>query len=537
LRAWRWNADGALLSAPVRCKREQHYLARGKLVEGAAARKGALMVRFLCDGEVVAQDCLELAALHGDDSPAELLGWVTSPPDASHLQLHLEDLHYAALFEQVVLHPVAERDPKCHPLANVPPPASYCPPFPLHKVWLPSSLGGLAALLPEQDVGLLEPPDSIERLAQRVRRSAWVLDPAWAKALAISWNDLRRLAENSWMIVDLVTLATLLERAGAATTRVVVRRSAHDIMSARVEYADVPTRGFALQDVFPYAWLPSPTEFAARVLLANRSWKRFADDAGFATLLASETPWEDLGGDVLSAACPVGGGELIATDLPWLVAGRCGRLLAPRLAAHALRMHLGAPLREGVRYWNRWEETGIVVRDISDLARRYPPLRTVRWADTPDGVARLGIWLPAREATQPPRFLLIRTGRIDSAARHGGLPAEPMVIFMRELARRGDAAAADEPLNRVNVIWQFDAAVGLRYAHAYEAATAGGNLSAACTVHLRRSVEAEPARGPADDREQVVGLPDGAGIYGDGSLAFQARLLDVLEERIARASH
>ena len=104
-----------------------------------------------------------------------------------------------------------------------------------------------------------------------------------------------------------------------------------------------------------------------RVLRADRAWKRYADEHGFATLLASETPVARHCGDVLSAARPIGGGELIATDLPWLVAGLHGPLLAPRLAQHALRMHLAGPLDDRVQYWNRWDDGQIV------CARRVGP--------------------------------------------------------------------------------------------------------------------------------------------------------------------
>ena len=87
----------------------------------------------------------------------------------------------------------------------------------------------------------------------------------------------------------------------------------------------MPTRGFALQDVVPYSVFDeTPKTFRTRVLTANRSWKRYADDVGFATLLASETPWEERCGDVLSTARAIDGGQLMATDLPWLVAGKRG---------------------------------------------------------------------------------------------------------------------------------------------------------------------------------------------------------------------
>ncbi len=279
------------------------------------------------------------------------------------------------------------------------------------------------------------------------------------------------------------------------------------------------TRGFALQDVVPYSWSDVAGQWGLRELRANRSWRRYADQAGFATLLSSETPWEAKHGDVLSAQRAVGGGELIATDLPWLVAGRFGPLVAPRLAAHLLRMHLAAPIEDHIQYWTRWDAGNVVVRDLADLARRYAGLQAVRWTDAPAGMARLGISLTS--GTQPAsRHTIIETGRIDAAGIHDGLPPEPMAIFMKWLARlvRESDKWARRHLADQIVTWQFDTADGRKYAANYDDLVAA-SLPPGRAVHvcLRLDDQPPPPRG-------TIVLPADEGLLGDGSLAFQDNL-------------
>jgi hypothetical protein len=528
LRRWRWDGDRRLLSEPVRCKREQWYLARGRLARTATARDASLHAVFLRADQPVSERSIRFDAIAEADPCRELLGWVQAPEDATHLQLCLPDTNCAGLFDEVVFHPVAERDPKCHPAANVPRWRTYRPPFPIERVVLPDALEPLAAVLAPTKVERLASPRSARQLADRLRGAAGVLDPDWVRRLRLTLADVERLAAQSWLIIDLQTLAALVNRAGAATTRVVAHTAPHDIMSARVEYADVATRGFALQDVVPFSTLDAAGDFRMRVLAAGRSWKRYAENTAFATLLASETPWESKCGDVVSAARPFERGELLATDLPWLVAGQHGRLLAPRLARHSLRMHLGGQIEDYVQYWNRWDEDQVIVRDIADLHRRCPLLRPVRWASSDPALAHLGVTLPPTDAHRCDHHLIIRTGRIDNRTPHDGLSSEPMIIFMkwlaREAAERTDWAARH--LTRLRVTWQFDSAAGLRYVVNYASAAGIGNGGRETVVRVRPPRAAEPpapdARNSGAPAELI--LAEDVGVFGDGSLAFQSEL-------------
>lgn len=430
-----------------------------------------------------------------------LIGWVQAPETATSLRV----LRGGEL-ERLELTPVAERDPKCHPLANVPRWSIYHPPFPIQRVLLPSSLAGLQAYLPGLRVEVVRRPRSWKALAASSLGAAAILDPQWTRDLALTWNNLLTLADASWVIIDLETMARLAREAGA-NVELVRHREPRELMSARVEYADVCTRGFALFDVFPYSTATEDGVFAARAIRANRPWKRFAREHDLAPALTICTPWEDRDGDWLSALHAGHSGELTATDVPWLANGDFGANLAPRLIEHLLRMLTGQPLEDSVQYWNRWNDTAVLVRDIADLARRCPGLHTLRWAGSGD-VAHLGLLAGSSTA---PRRRIVRTGRIDDAGLHDGIPAEPMMIFMKWLARemQENPGGVRAWLGEDALAWQFDTADGLRFAALFEGAPPAGQ-----------------------ERDRALRLPAcSGGVFGDGSLEAQARLTRELSRR------
>lgn len=509
LRRWRLRDPQATATEPVRCKRNEWYLIRAAFREPhdlpATCPFGWRIGLHFGDGRrVLHESFAELAPWACD--PALWLGWVHAPEDATHVALVLDD---GPCPTELTLHPVAEPDIRSHPLANVPAWERYAPAPPMERLILPASLAWLAPLVAASfggELRLMHTPRSLRALAREVVGSAWVFDPAWAGRL--SWPELRTLAEASRLVVDLATFARL------TGVRLIERSSDYDLFSARVEYADFPTRGFALQDVF--AWCTFDGQrFRQRVLRRGADWRRLAARDGFCVLLTNETPWENRNGDIVAGVRDVGTGQLIVSDAalmaggqqeaaqsvawgrgsgtraqrvggqspsagqrtrltaeggcpPTTAAGGCPALpVAPRLAAHLLRMMLGLQIEPAARYRVREPEDAIVVRDIAELARHYPPLRAVRWQSQTAGVVELGLWLPAGARPQA-RSLVLHTGRIDRCGACAGWPPEPMMIVMRRLAleRRGAAA----PRAHRDIFWQFSSACGTRYATLFEAA-------------------------------------------------------------------
>ena len=302
LRRWMWQKGDTPVSHPVRCRGDACYLVRVRLADGATPHTRPLLVHFGDERRQNATRCVDVRApaptninsLPGSPPTARsapvLLGWVDSPPKSTHLRIALPPESGHAELEHVELVHVSERDPKCHPAANVPRWTTYQPPFPVRRLILPAELAPLASAIDWAEVTLLRPPADVGDLRRAVRGAAAVLAPDWLRRLDLSWSDLQALARDAWLLVDLQSAVELLSASGCCRTALKTYRDADGIMSARVEYADVPTRGFALQDVLPFSFIDARGRFCTRVLRATRSWKAHTAKAGLATLLSSETP-------------------------------------------------------------------------------------------------------------------------------------------------------------------------------------------------------------------------------------------------------
>ena len=521
---WRRNA-AALDTTPARCAREQWFVLHAQHAHPGQPPPD-LQLTF-GDGRRLTPDWQR--ALPTDAGPTrDWFAWVQAPGGAPRVALHTADIA-ASNGAAVTLQAIEERDPKCHPHANVPRWSTYRTPFPIESVVLPDSLRELEPLFAPLRVRIRGVPRSLRDLARDAVGSACILDPRWVSQRGWSLTELEKLLPATWLLIDLESLAALVS-AEHGNVPVVTRRSRRGLMSARVDYADVHTRGFALQDVLPYGTIDGDT-FSIRALRPSRDWKRYAAATGFAAVLLSETPNPAHRAEVLSATRAVERGELIATDLPWLVAGRMGSPAAPRLARHLLRMHLGLPIADDLQYWNRWDDTRVVARDIADLGRRYG-LRPVRWRAAPAGATRLGLCLDAA-GPNAGRTLILSSGSIDAGCGDG-IPPEPLMILMKQLARdvRERSKWATDRLGHVRLIWRFETQAGSRYATMYDAALPGDDTGH--TVELRT--------GDCESGAYVTDLGDRwvlrrlRGLLGDESLLFQQELDTTARRWIERAA-
>jgi hypothetical protein len=506
-----------LFTASQRCKSERWYLIRVIPAGGIGARAISCSFRGGDDAFIA-----ERAVLLRPVGEA-LCGWVYAPTGAEEVAVYASLSDEKATIGSIDMHAIAELDPKCHPLANTPPWNRYPPPFPIREVIAPDELAWLTGALPTLPIRVTTPPDTYPALKHLVQGRLCMLGDSWVRSLRLSLEEVEALADRSIVVVDLHTFARLITEAEQARTEVETLSAPHELMSARVDYADFCTRGFALQDVFPYGYLNCAGEFAVRFLRATKSWKKYADANGFATILSSETPWEDKHGDVLLSARPTSGGELIVTDLPWLAAGNFGRPLAPQLTLHLTRMLCGADCDAGEQYWTRWADAAVVLRDIAEMTRKYPPLRGLRWTGDGD-LVRLGLMMPASGLARA--TLLVRTGRIDGRADHHGVPPEPMMIWMKRLAQRTSAAHEAGPVKaaaNTHVVWQFESAEGQRYA----------GLFASAADALVEPVHAIDLRMHDSGSGEAIELAD-EGLLGDGSLATYVQLASVLNDRLSR---
>jgi hypothetical protein len=130
---------------------------------------------------------------------------------------------------------------------------------------------------------------------------------------------------------------------------------------------------------------------------------------------------------------------------------------------------------------------------------------------------------------RPVRELLIQTGRIDDRALHDGVPPEPMMIWLKFLAReaREQTAWARQHLCNQAVTWQFDTAVGLKYVAQFLAAPAFETPP--CGVRLRCAAS-DGVVPPAHAVRQAIVLREDEGIFGDGAF----RVLRALAAQVGR---
>ncbi len=522
---WRRSA-AAIDTTPARCAREQWFVLHAR--QDDPGRPPPDLQLSFGDGRRLTPDWQRPLPI--DAAPTrDWFAWMQAPGGKPSVALHAADAT-ACDAAAVTLQAIEERDPKCHPHANVPRWSTYRTPFPIESVVLPESLCDLEPLLAPLRVQIRGVPRSLRDLARDAVGSACILDPRWVAQRGWTLAELEKLLPATWMLIDLESLAALVS-AEHGKVPIVTRRSKRGLMSARVDYADVHTRGFALQDVLPYGTIDGDAAFSIRALRPSRDWKRYAAATGFAALLLSETPDPEQRGEVLSATRAVERGELIATDLPWLVAGRMGLPAAPRLARHLLRMHLGLPIADDAQYWKRWDDTRVVARDIADLGRRYG-LRPVRWRAKPDGSTLLGLCLDALGSSAE-RTLILSSGSID-AGRGDGVPPEPLMILMKQLARevRERSEWAAQRLGRVRLVWRFETHAGSRYATMYDAALPGDDAGHAVEMRV----------GDAESGAYVTDLGDRwvlrrlRGLLGDESLLFQQDLDGATRRWIERAA-
>ena len=533
-RGFRWRSGGDLVCAPLRCRKEQSYFVRCRPRPDAQVDVAEMCVHFQDAGEPAGRRRVMLNAAYGNPPTGDLYGWFETPAESTHFQLRFAASAAAGAFDHIGIFPISERAAVSHPAANIPP-GAHRPPNHIRRVVLPASLESIAGDLAELELEIAAEPASRRALIERVRDSAWILDPEWVKRLRLGWGDLERLASLSWMIADLETVAGLLREDRGVKADVKRIRSDRDIPCAKVVYADVATRGFALHDVLPYATVDSDGRFGMRTMTGDRSWRRYADEFAFATLLSYAQSSNEKYPDVLSAARPIGGGELIATDLPWLLAGAHGPLVAPRLARHLLAMHLAGPLDERLQYWVPSREPNIVLREIAELPRHHPGLRAIRWSTGGDGVMHLGLTLESDAANGARRHLIVQTGRIDHRRGATSLPPEAMMCLMKHLAveTRESTEWARRHLAGMTLTWQFDSEADECFRHVYGSAecVTGGVATAPTVVCL---IDEELNRVPDTMVDGAKKLSIGVrhGVLGDGSIDYQRELARLLYREI-----
>ncbi len=527
IRPWQWRRDAVGLRSAVACAADQWYFVDAE-TDGPAA---LLTVTYSCEGRRLSRATAQLEPCGGN---GRQIGWMKSPPhaDCIDVSIAVEGDPPRGGVAHLGLHPVDDVCAVGHPSANTPRWSDLTGGAAAPAVLLPGELSALREWL--------EPHATVERIngellrPERVPRRAIVIIDA-ARGPALTWRTLQALSRRARVVVDLATMSTALAQAGVASFAARRRAWRAGVPAARVVEACAATRGFALEDALPCAWLGDCGRFRVRTLGGPRAWKRCADRLGMRPLLTLSSP--DGEGEHETIAAASADGDLVVTDLPWMLAGRFGPMLAPRVAAYALRAMLGLAVADDAHFWTPGLDPDLVVRDVADLARRYPTLRAVRWRDAADGVHRLGLTTATPGASTA--HLMLHTGRADAPAR--SVAPEAMMVWMRRQASE-PARGVSEPLLRarharaagrpteVAVTWQFDSGAGGAYLTMFDSA-------AELPVGPARHVAVVAA-----GTERIAGCDEAiecaarVGLLGDGSIEVQEELGRALADVVRRAA-
>ncbi|RME36199.1 MAG: hypothetical protein D6788_12110 [Planctomycetota bacterium] len=266
-------------------------------------------------------------------------------------------------------------------------------------------------------------------------------------------SRLMRVAEERIVIVSLPALASVSN--GALSLRRVEQPD--DPIHAKVVYADHATRGFALHDVFPYAWTEKqPGSFVQRQFRKNRTLAPFCKRHGLVTLLTSMCDQDATSDRPIAFFRATKGGGLYVLDIE-PVEDRGSTRGEPCLAGHLLLAILGhvqpglgqftvpSPKTEALREMMRDTQTRFAPFVVCDSGLPAEEL-TDQWITI--GAQEESLGLPLR----PRPAIVVRTGLApgDAEAVYGAY------YWFKQLVRMPPHTCpyAETLVSRFRLMWQ-----------------------------------------------------------------------------------
>lgn len=319
------------VDADVRCR-----------LDAADERSGFVMSMAALSEPRRAADRLETPAVHRATRTCTVRAVFEAPSDARRMCIAVEIVNAKgwATIEAVRVLNMLEPEEDSHLLAIPPPPTAVPAPRTAKSVVVCSSTADsralttiLRAALGSSNVvtGNTEEPPPFQATRREVTRGARHRnDPAVGGRDAVrrcdaillpdptppswlrGWKGLLQLAEQRLVIVSLPAFATL------TANRFVVRRveQPDDPICAKVAFANHVTRGFALADVFPFAWSGDVRgSFVQNHFRKSPALDRFLARNGFTTLLTSMACQEVTTGRPVCLFKETSGGGLYVVDL------------------------------------------------------------------------------------------------------------------------------------------------------------------------------------------------------------------------------
>ena len=439
----RLTADGQAtgrIEQAVRVRGGEYYRVEADvfctLTAGAGGGFSLSLQFFDADDDLL--DAYETARLRSTDRVRTLRGYLQAPDGAKRAQLSL-GIHQSeglVLIESVRMMRMIEPDLDGHALSVPPPPHTYEPVRTAASATV-CSKDADGRPLTELLIRVLG-GDSVSTLAPASFRAATVesdalfLPDAKPPSSIKSLAALLRLAENHIVVISLPAFQTLAEK--HVTIRTVTQPD--DPIHARVAYAHHCTHGFALHDVFPFAWTGRSKEnFRQRQFSKNAGFKEFCEKRGFEVFLESMCDKDSTSQKPTGLFRQSENGMLFVVDIEPLEV-ETSLFGEVNLAAHLLLAMLGHTASGLGQYSVPYETEGRLRGSMRDMSVRFAPINT-HDADVPEDEVReqlvtagdvkqtFGLPVRARDA------IIIRSGLVpgDMESVYG-----PMV-WLKQLVR------------------------------------------------------------------------------------------------------
>ncbi len=455
------NAGGtATLSQVATVKPLEHYRVEATVSCEFSATElpGGVVLSVATDDADGPIEAHSTPPIHGADQPSTIRTYYMAPKGVHRVNIAVGILNAQgeARVYEVRLIRIIELDLDGHALAVPPPGFAVAPPRPVKSVCVCSTSAASRPLtnLLQRYFGKtkveIASPDEITR--ESVTTDAIIFPDDTLPRRIRSLGALRLLARDRIVIVSMPAFATV----SPVDLKWRTIDQDDDPIHAKVAFANFATSGFALDDIFPYAWQgEAPDSFAQRQFKPTSALKAFCKKHDFEILLRSMCDQDKTSDRPISLISTYDGGALIVldTDPAEAPASTFGE---PQLAVHLLLSALGQHVTGLGQYSVPFERNGLFRGALREMEVRF--LGTaVHDADVPDEEVDQQIITLGREdqsfglPLMPKPTLILRSGLTagDMESVYGCL------LWLKQLVRMApyQCPYVEELASRFRVAW------------------------------------------------------------------------------------
>jgi hypothetical protein len=370
----------------VRCKPRIFYRIEATVslgLDGGAADGGddagfyLSVVPVLREGAVLERDERRTPAYTRTDGPTSIRACLRTPPGVNRLLLRVGVRHARGtiLIHHARVIEIIEPEETAHPLAIPPPASAYPAPRVARSVWVCAEGAAtraltlrLAAVL---DQATVQPKEPAELDTKTCDADAVFLPDGVPPPALRRLRDLRALAADRVVVISLPAFARL---AGSGV-RVRTVEQADDPIGAQIAFADFMTHGFALHDVFPFAWCgAAPCSFRQNQFRDTPEFRALCEKEALRRFLTSACNRDATTDRPVALFRGTEGGALVVLDVE-PVEQPAGSMCEPLLPMHLLMCVLGHARHGLGQYAVPFESVVRLREDIRELGRRFPAFR------------------------------------------------------------------------------------------------------------------------------------------------------------------